>query len=60
MSRTGDARSRPASDFGSTFGSDAGMKVFHEFKPGILQLVKSHEPDFVSAIGERIGNKSAE
>jgi len=49
--------SRPASDFGSTIGDDAGMKVFHEFKPGILQLVKSHEPKFVSAIGERISNK---
>jgi hypothetical protein len=46
-----------ASDFGSTIGNDAGMKVFHEFKPGILQLVKSHEPKFVSAIEERIGNK---
>lgn len=48
---------RPASDFGSTIGNDAGMKVFHEFEPGILQLFKSHEPKFVSAIGERIGNK---
>jgi hypothetical protein len=33
------------------------MKVFHEFKPGILQLVKSHTPKFVGAIGERISNK---
>ena len=49
--------SRPASDFGSSIGNDAGMNVFHEFKPGILQLVKSHEPKFVSAIGERISNK---
>jgi hypothetical protein len=49
--------SQPANDFGSTIGNDAGMKVFHEFEPGILQLVKSHEPKFVSAIGERIGNK---
>lgn len=49
--------SRPASDFGSTIGNDAGMNVFHEFKPGILQLVKSHEPKFLSAIGERISNK---
>jgi hypothetical protein len=46
-----------ASDFGSTIGEDAGMKVFHEFKPGILQLVKSHTPKFVGAIGERISNK---
>ena len=50
-------QSRPASDFGSTIGNDAGMKVFHEFKPGILQLLKSHEPKFVSSIEERIGNK---
>ena len=49
--------SRPASDFGSTIGNDTGMKVFHEFEPGILQLVKSHQPKFVSAIGERIGSK---
>ena len=49
--------SQPASDFGSTIGNDAGMKLFHEFEPGILQLVKTHEPKFVSAIGERIGNK---
>jgi len=46
-----------ASDFGSTIGEDAGMKVFHEFKPGILQLVKSHAPKFVFAIGDRISNK---
>jgi hypothetical protein len=50
-------QSRPASDFGSTIGNDAGMNVFHEFKPGILQLLKTHEPKFVSLIGERIGNK---
>lgn len=50
-------KSLPASDFGSTIGSDAGMKVFHEFKPGILQLLKSHEPKFVYAIEERVGNK---
>jgi hypothetical protein len=49
--------SRPASDLGSTIGNDAGMKVFHEFKPGILQLLKSHEPKFVYAIEERVGNK---
>ena len=41
---------QPISDFGSTVGSDAGMNVFHEFEPGILQLVKSHEPRFVSKI----------
>ena len=48
---------RPASDFGSTMGNDAGVNVFHEFKPGIMQLVKSHEPKFLSAIAERITNK---
>lgn len=47
----------PAGDFGSTIGNDAGMNVFHEFKPGILQLLKSHEPRFVYAIEDRIGNK---
>lgn len=41
---------QPITDFGSTVGSDAGMSVFHEFEPGILQLVKSHEPRFVSKI----------
>ena len=50
-------QSQPASDFGSTIGNDAGMNVFHEFKPGILQLLKSHEPKFVSLIGERIVHK---
>jgi len=41
---------QPVSDFGSTVGSDAGMNVFHEFEPGILHLVKNHEPRFVSKI----------
>lgn len=49
--------SQPFSDFGSTVGSDAGMNVFHEFEPGILQLVKTHEPRFVSKIGDRIGRR---
>jgi hypothetical protein len=44
--------SQPFSDFGSTIGNDAGMNVFHEFEPGILQLVKTHEPKFVSNIEE--------
>lgn len=48
---------QPISDFGSTVGSDAGMNVFHEFEPGILQLVKSHEPKFVSRIGGRLNRK---
>jgi hypothetical protein len=46
---------QPFSDFGATIGSDAGMNVFHEFKPGIMQLVKSHQPRFVSRIEEKVG-----
>ncbi len=41
-------------DFGSTIGSDAGMNVFHEFGPGIRQMVKGLTPKFVSRIEERI------
>ena len=29
-------------NFGSTIGSDAGLNVFHEFQPGILQMVATH------------------
>ena len=51
-------RMRSTSDtfnnFGSTMGSDAGMNVFHEFRPGIRQMVKGLTPKFVSRIGERI------
>jgi hypothetical protein len=46
--------SQPFSDFGSTVGNDAGMNVFHEFEPGILQMVKTHEPRFVSNIEEHL------
>lgn len=46
--------SQPFSEFGSTIGDDAGMKVFHTFEPGIRQLVKSHEPRFVSKIEARL------
>jgi hypothetical protein len=49
--------SQPFSDFGSTVGNDAGMNVFHEFEPGILQLVKTHQPKFVSKIGEHFNHK---
>jgi len=45
------------SDFGSTVGNDAGMNVWHEFQPGIEQLMKSHAPRFVTRIEERIGYK---
>jgi len=41
-------------NFGSTIGSDAGMNVFHEFGPGIRQMVKGLTPKFVSRIEERI------
>ena len=40
-------------NFGSTIGSDAGMNVFHELKPGIRQMVKGLTPRFVSRIGQR-------
>ena len=46
----------PFSDFGSTVGSDAGMKVWHEFSPGFQQLMKTHTPKFVSRIEQHIGH----
>jgi hypothetical protein len=49
--------SQPFGDFGSTVGSDAGMNVFEEFKPGILQLVKSHEPRFLEHIAEHFAHR---
>ena len=42
--------SQPLADMGSTIGNDAGMNVLHEFQPGILQLVRNHQPKFVSKI----------
>ena len=48
--------SMPFSDFGSTIGNDAGMNLFHEFRPGLQQLMKSHAPKFVSKIEERVGH----
>jgi len=44
----------PLNDFGSTIGSDAGLNLFHEFGPGIRQVVKDHTPKFVFRIEERI------
>jgi hypothetical protein len=41
-------------NFGSTIGSDAGTNVFHEFGPGIRQMVKGHAPRFVSRIADRL------
>ena len=46
----------PVGDFGSTIGNDAGMNLFHEFRPGLEQLMKNHAPKFVSRIEERIGH----
>jgi hypothetical protein len=43
----------PFDNFGSTVGNDAGMNLWHEFRPGIEQLMKSHTPAFVSRIEER-------
>lgn len=50
------ARSASAtfSNFGSTIGSDAGINLFHEFRPGLLQMMKGHTPTFVSRIEARI------
>ena len=47
--------SEPFSDFGSTIGNDTGMNLFHEFGPGLQQLMRSHAPKFVSRIEERLG-----
>jgi hypothetical protein len=44
----------PFNDFGSTIGNDAGINLFHEFGPGIRQMVKGHTPNFVSRIEDRI------
>jgi len=50
------ARSTSATfnNFGSTIGSDAGMNVYHEFGPGIRQMLQGHTPKFVSRIEARI------
>jgi len=47
----------PFGDFGSTVGNEAGMNLWHEFRPGIEQLLKSHTPRFVSVIKERMAQK---
>jgi hypothetical protein len=49
--------SQPVGDFGSTLGNDAGMNVLHEFSPGIRELVRTHEPRFVSKIEAKINKK---
>ena len=50
------ARSASATfnNFGSTIGSDAGINLFREFQPGLLQMMKGHTPRFVSRIEGRI------
>ena len=52
------ARSTSATfnNFGSTIGSDAGLNLVNEFRPGILQMVKGYTPKFVSRIGAPITN----
>jgi hypothetical protein len=47
----------PFGDFGSTVSNEAGMNLWHEFRPGIQQLLKSHTPRFVSKIKEHIDHK---
>src|ERR1022692_1474765 len=48
--------SATSNNFGSTIGSDAGINLFHEFGPGIREIVKGCAPKFVSRIEERIAN----
>ncbi|MGZ5096389.1 MAG: hypothetical protein ACXWCH_35210 [Burkholderiales bacterium] len=52
------ARSSSATfnNFGSTFGSGAGINLLHEFGPGIRQMVKGHASKFVSRVEERVTN----
>jgi hypothetical protein len=46
--------SETLSNFGSTIGNDAGINLFHEFEPGIREMMKDHAPKFVSRIEGRI------
>jgi hypothetical protein len=43
-------------NLGSTMSNAAGINVFHEFEPGIRQIVKGHAPKFVSRIADRIAH----
>jgi hypothetical protein len=47
----------PFGDFGSTVGNDAGMNLWHEFGPGIEQLMRNHTPKFVSRVQERVTHR---
>jgi hypothetical protein len=49
----------PFSDFGSTVGNDVGVNLWHEFGPGIQQLMKNHTPKFVSKIEERVATSKS-
>jgi hypothetical protein len=42
--------SETLSNFGSTIGNDAGINLFHEFEPGIREMMKDHTPKFLSRI----------
>ena len=48
--------SQTFNNFGSTIGGGAGINIFHEFRPGILQMVKVITPKFVSKIEDRVTN----
>ena len=52
------ARSASATfnNFGSTIGSDAGISLFREFRPSLLQVMKGHTPTFLSRIEARISD----
>jgi hypothetical protein len=44
--------STPLNDFGSTIGNEGG-NLFHEFEPGIRQMVRDHMPSFAFKFEER-------
>jgi hypothetical protein len=37
-------------------GNDAGMNLWHEFGPGIEQVMKNHTPRFVVKLEERVSH----
>jgi hypothetical protein len=41
-------------DLGATIGSDAGINVFHEFWPGIRQMLERHSPKSVKRIEDAV------
>lgn len=47
----------PFGDFSSTVGNEAGTNLWQEFRPGIEQLMKRHNPRLVSKIKEHIDHK---